>query len=64
MRKRRVHFEETDIPLEQREALSLQAYKQAYKEYVREPLDYEDGEMDYLKRAGFQFRKNPDAKLE
>ena len=64
MRKRRIHFEETDMPLEQGEYFSLQAYKRAYREYEREPRDYEDEDIDYLRKAGFQFRKNPDAEIK
>ena len=55
---KRKQYEETDLPLGQGEFFSLQAYKQAYKEYMREPQDDEDDDFDYMRRAGFRFFKS------
>ena len=66
MKKRYRRYEEVNMPLEQREFFSLQAYKRAYREYLDEEQTFDevDDLTDYLKRGGFQYRKNPDAKLK
>jgi len=62
--KRNKSYENTDMPLTEGEFFSLQAYKRAYREYLEEEPRFQDDTDDYLKRGGFQFRKNPDASLE